>query len=151
MIKMSYEQLSSMNFQRAMSKLMNTPMKSPEAFKIKHIGKALQKNQTEMTEKFKKEIIAVFAKGGEETKEPVSEVAQKAGIPFEPLEGKLEATKEAIEQFGKREFTIPQNKITAQYLISCAEWTPVELQFLEPVVSELTAVETQLELPFPQN
>lgn len=151
MIKMSYEQLSSMNFQRAIQKLMNTPMKSPEAFKIKHIGKALQKHQTEMTEKFRKQILSQYAKGGEESKEPVSEVAQKAGIPFEPLEGKLEEAKSAIENFGKQEFTVPHNKITGQYLISCAEWSPVELQFLEPVVSELTAVGNQQELPFPQN
>jgi len=150
---MSYEQLSNTNLQMAMQKLMNRPMQNPEAFKVMHIGKAMQKEMEKMRELFKSSIMAEYSQGGEAGAIPTGD-SLKLNLPFNALVGKEAEAEKAVKDFGKREFTIPFKKITAQFLFSVGEWSPVELQFLDPVVAELAVAtdpeEKQLELPFPQ-
>lgn len=143
-----------MNLQMAMQKLMNRPMKTPEAFRVMHIGKAMQGELLKMRELFKTSVMAPYSKGGTEGSTPTGK-SLELSLPFDALEGKEKDAEIAVKSFGKREFSIPQRKISSDFLFSAGEWTPVELQFLEPLVTELTGVvspeEKQLELPFPQN
>ena len=128
-------------------------MKTPEAFKVMHIGKAMQAENLKMRELFRTKIMAEYAQGGEAGSDPQGE-SIKLKLPFNALVGKEVEAEEAIKNFGKREFTIPFKKITAEFLFSVGEWSPVELQSLEPLVAELGVAtdssESQLELPFPQ-
>lgn len=141
---MSYEQLSSTHLQMAMQKLMNRPMKSPEAFKVMYIGKAMQAENEKMRSLFKSKILGEFSKGGEAGTEPTG-LSLKLNLPFDALEGKEEEAKQAIEAFGKREFTIPYGKISLDFLFSAGEWTPVELQFLEPLLLNLSVAPEEIQ------
>lgn len=90
---------------------------------------------------FQKEIMGKYAQGGEESKVPLTPEAHENGLPFTPLEGKLEEALQAVKDFGKREFTIKFPKITSEVLFSVGDWTPVELQYLEPAIVQLEVVE----------
>lgn len=138
MIRLNYQQLSQINFQRAWTKLMNVPMKTPEAFRIKHIGKDLQEYSKQMQDDYKG-LLKEYAQGGNQTP-PVSDLCESLGLPFEAAEGMAEKAKEAIDRFGKIECHIGHKPITGDFLLSVAEWTPAELQALEPVLSDLTSV-----------
>lgn len=137
MIKMSYEQLSNTQFQMAMQKLMNRPMKTPEAFRVMHIGKALQAQNEVMRTQFKTDIMGSYSKGGVTGELPTGLSAQ-LNLPFDALEGKENDAHEAVKGFGKREFTLSFAPITSEFLFSVGEWTPVELQALQPVLIELS-------------
>lgn len=139
MIKIAFSELSKHHFQGALRKLANVPMRSPEAFKIKHILKHLESTNAAMSEAFKKDILAVYAEGGEngsQLPKPKSE-SEKLGLPFNALVGKEQEAKDALDSFGKRECTIPHTKLTGQFLLSVAEWTPAELIALDPILADL--------------
>jgi hypothetical protein len=136
MIKICYKELSQVNFQRAWGKLMNVPMKTPEAFRIKHIGKDLQVYSKEMQEDYKK-LLKEYAKGGVQTP-PVTDLCESLGLPFEAEDGKAESAKAALDKFGNIECHINQKPLTGEFLLSVSDWTPLELQALEPVLVPLT-------------
>lgn len=143
MIKMSYEQLTQTKFRECIIKLSNAPMKTPQAFRIKHIIQALQKEQNGMKDNFQKEVVALYATDGVAGEVKTPEAMMK-GLPFEPMEGKIEDAEKAMAAFGKREFTINQNKISSDLLFSVGEWSPSELIALEPLVAELSLVEEEV-------
>lgn len=143
MIKMSYEKLSNVNFQQAVQKLLNKPMKTPSAFQILHIGKALQAKNDEMRHKFSSEIVEKYSNKDHKPVEGEVSKSMKMEIPFEAVQGKEEEAVKAIEDFGKTIFEIPIKKISSETLFSVGEWSPVELQFLEPLVEVLAAVPSE--------
>lgn len=137
MIKISYDELTKQPFQRAVQKLSAMPMNTPEAFRVKHIVKGLQKHLSEMGDKFRLEILAKYAKGGEEA--PAGGVEGKSAelnLPFNAIEGVEDEAKDAITKFGKREVTVSFNKIRGDVLLSFGSWTAAELIALEPIVAD---------------
>lgn len=137
MIKLCYEELSQVSFQMAVAKLSQTKMNKPEAFRIAHIVGALEQERKNMHELFKKEILAQYAKGGV-TAQPAEGKSAELNLPFSALDGKEEDAKTAMENFSKREFTVPHKKISGEYLLSVGEWTPQDLIALRPIVTEIT-------------
>lgn len=97
--------------------------------------------------------MSVYAEGGETGSVPAGKSAE-LNLPFNALSGKELEAEAAVKAFGKREFTIPFTKIPSELLFASAEWSPIELQWLLPIVAELNVVEggegNQQELPFPQ-
>lgn len=137
MIKLCYEELSQVSFQMAVGKLAQTKMNKPEAFRVAHILSALENERKQMHELFKKEILAKYAKGGL-TAEPPTGKSLEMGLPFTALDGQEDAAKTAMENFSKREFTVPHKKVSGEFLFSVSEWTPQELIALQPIVTEIT-------------
>lgn len=135
MIKMRYEELTSQHFLRAAGKLANMPMRSPAAFRVKHVVNALEKQRLAVQEEFKKDIMAKFAKGGE-TPEPPTAEHLAMNLPFTPIEGVEKEAQHAIELFGKREFQLDQPKIPGHVLFEGGEWSAAELAALEGLVEE---------------
>lgn len=141
MIKMRYEELKESPFQQAIQKLASMPMKTPEAFRVKHIIQGLQKNLEDMQKKVKSDILAPYAKGGAESRLPPGPKSQEFQLFFEAIEGKEEEAKKALDAFGKREFTLSFKKIRGDFLLSVGEWSVAELIALEPIVSDLAVAE----------
>ncbi len=137
MIKITYDELTKRPFQMAVQRLSGMPMNTPEAFRVKHIVKALQKALDEMGAKFRAEILAKYAQGGEGA--PAGNVEGKSlelKLPFQALEGMEEEAKEALANFGKREITVAFQKIRGDVLLAFGSWSPAELIALEPLVSD---------------
>ena len=140
MIKMRYSELSKVSFLQALGKLANVPMRDPKAFRIKHIITGIQKHKDAMGDAFKKDIMAVFASGGVDSKDPPAGRSAELGLPFLALEGKEDAAKAALEDFGKREVTVDQPKLSGDFIISVAEWSVAELSALEPIMVDIVEV-----------
>lgn len=140
MIEMHYEELSNTRFLHAVQKLASIPMKSPKVMSIMHITKHLQKHQDAMREAFQKDIVQRFAINGSAVEMPTG-LSLELKLPFNAIAGKEQECKEAIDQFGKRKFTIPFKKLTVEDLISFGEWSAAELSLLEPICAPLALAE----------
>lgn len=88
----------------------------------------------------------MYAAGGAEAA-PGNATGKSAelNLPFQAIEGKEEAAKEALQGFGKREARISQTKIRADVLLSLGAWSVAELVLLEPLYSEMAVVENASE------
>lgn len=142
MIKLRYEQLSQRNFQGALAKLANVQIRSPEAFRIKHLLKEIQQQLDAMKDAFRKDIAGVYAVGG--NPENMAQPGTKSfelGLPFACIEGKEEDAKKAMDDFSKRECEVKQKKLTGELLISVSEWSAAELAALDPVLVDIVAAE----------
>lgn len=135
MIKMRYEELAGRDFQAAISKLNKVPMRDPAAFRIRHIVKAIQNEFVTLDALRQKELFSPFAKGG--SPQPPQGKSLEMGLPFDIIEGKEEAAKKAMANFGEREFTIDQKRLTGEFLFSVSEWSAAELAVLDPLIVEL--------------
>lgn len=118
-------------------------MRTPDVFKIKHIVKYLDDNRQKMQSAFKKDILNVYAEGGEDGSVPPKSGgdSMRLGLPFNALVGKEEAAKAALDDFGAREFSIPQTKLTGKLLLSVSEWSAAELTALAPILVDLVVEE----------
>lgn len=134
MIKMRYEELSKMDFLQAAQKLAQLPLKSPKAFRVKHIVKALEENRKKMSEAFKRDIQDKYATAGGEAPQGES---LTLGLPFNALIGLEKECKEELEKFGKREAVIDQPKLDGETIFEMGSWSAMELVALEPIVSDL--------------
>lgn len=121
-------------------KLCSRPMKTPEAFKLKHLFTHFEKERENMHSAFRKDILSKYSKNGEAGAPPQGK-SRELNLPFETIEGKEEEAKKVIEDFGKRECVLPVKKITGEFLLSLGEWSPIELAALEPILVELTVVD----------
>lgn len=136
MIKITYDELGKINLQQAVQKLANCPMRTPQAFAIKHITKALREGFFKMRDEYMKDVRDVFAvKGKEEAPEAGGKSAEMQ-LPFECQAGKEQEAKQALDAFGKRLLTISKNKISPETLFQCGEWSARELETLEFMVEE---------------
>lgn len=127
MIKMRYSELSKVAFLQAVQKLANSPLKTPKAFKIKHIIDAIQRERDTVAGKYQKQILDAYEKKGGEVKD----------LGFACIPGKEEEAKKALEEFGSQTFEIKQTKIDGNLLFEVNSWTVAELTAMEPIVSEL--------------
>lgn len=146
MIQMTYEQLTNRAFQGSVQKLAQMQLRTAEQFQVKHLIKGLQKNLDEMSDRFQKEILAKYAKGGDKAKQGnATGKSLELNLPFDALEGKEAEAKDAIKAFGERSFSVPGKKLSQDLLISLGAWTAGELIALEPIAADL--VEAGSEAP----
>lgn len=57
-------------------------------------------------------------------------------LPCQVKDGEEEAAKAAFDSFGDRVLEIGGKKISPEVLFECNQWSPRELQALEPIVAE---------------
>lgn len=141
MTNLSYDQLSKSDFQRAVQKLCSLPMRTPEAFKLKHLWASYQKEVDNMHDVFKKEIMAAYAVGGEKCNTPPSQASREHKLPFDCIAGKEAEAAEKIKEFGKRQTALNCKKLSGEFVLSLGEWSGAELCALDPILVELVAVE----------
>ena len=134
MIKVQYDELGKLATQQAVQKLANSSFKTPQAFAVKHVTKAIRDGFFKMREEYQKEVHEKYC-AKEETPAPGTK-AQLLQIPFVPKEGKEEECKLALDNFGKRILTLEKKKLSAELLFEVNEWSPRELESLEFLVDE---------------
>lgn len=136
MIKITHEQFGTGALQMAMQKLKNSPMKSPAAFRIVHVLKRYETKLKEFREILNKEVFEPFSVGGIKEQTPPKGKSKALDLPFQVIEGKEEAAKNFLEEFGKKVIEIDCKKIPFNVLFEVAEWSPRELEVLEPFVEQ---------------
>jgi hypothetical protein len=136
MIRIAYDELGKMNFQQAVQKLANSQLRTPEAFLIKHLTKSMREGFFAMREAYVKEIQDKFAVTGKEGAPEAGGKSAEMKLPFECKPGMEEEAKRALDGFGKKELVVDKRKIKADVLFQCNEWSPRELEVLEPILEE---------------
>lgn len=91
-----------------------------------------------MRHSFQKDVVKVFRQDTKEFSKDSKSL--QMGLPFEAISGKEQEAKDAIDAFGKTQFELPMKKISSELLFSVGEWTPIELQHLEPILQMLSVV-----------
>lgn len=140
MIRIPYDELGKMTFQQSVQKLANSTFKSPKAFAVKHITKALREGFFKMREDYQKNIEEKYAvkTDGKVTNPAEGTKAAELQLPFAVKEGTEGDAKGALDTFGKTIFTIDKKKLTSEVLFEVNEWSPRELEALEPIIEEPT-------------
>jgi hypothetical protein len=138
MIKIPYDTLGKLNFQQTAQKLANAPMKTPAAFAIKSITKSLREGFFKMRDEYKDEIESKFAvkENGKVLPPKEGSKAEEMKLPFACKEGAEGDVKGALDAFNKRELKIDRKKIAFELLFEVQEWSPRELEDLEPIITE---------------
>lgn len=136
MIKIPYDELGKSNFQQAVMKLANSPMRTPKAFGTMHLTRDVRNGFMKMRESYKSDIVGKF----QEKEEAPAEGSESAkhGFPFTCKQGLELACKAALDGFGKNVLTIERKKIDGALLFEMNEWTPRELEALEFLITEPT-------------
>lgn len=141
MIKTQYDHLGKLNTQQTIQKLANSTFKTPVAFQIKSITKAVRDGFFKMRDDYKKDIEEKYAAKNAEGKfEPPAHgsKSEELQLPFNCQAGLEGDAKGAIEAFNKTEFKLDRKKIKAEVLFEVNEWSPRELEALEFLVEEPT-------------
>lgn len=134
MIKIAYDELGKMNTQQSVQKLANSSFKTPQAFAVKHITKAVRDGFFTMRDEYKKLVSDKYMEKEEMPAEGTKGAELK--LPFVCKEGMEADCKQALDDFGKKEFQLKKKKISATLLFEVNEWTPRELEALEFLVDE---------------
>lgn len=136
MIKVQYDELGKLATQQAVQKLANSTFKTPAAFMVKSLTKAIRDGFFKMREEYKKDIEEKFLEKDEAADGAKSQEMQ---LPFKCKAGMEGDCKGLLEAFGKREFTLDRKKLSAEMLFEVNEWSPRELEALEFLVEEPSA------------
>lgn len=141
MIKIAYDQLGLLNFQQSVQKLANSTFKTPAAFGVKTLTKAIREGFFKMREDYQREIESKYAvkEGGKVQTPKEGSKAAELSLPFHCEDAQAGDVKGALETFNKTLFTTDKKKISAELLFEVNEWTPRELEALEFIVEEPTA------------
>lgn len=133
MIVTTYDELGKMQVQQAVQKLANSTFKTPQAFMVKHLTKAVRDGFFKMRDEYKTEIEEKFLEKDEKADKTKSEELK---LPFTCKAGLEGDCKGLLDAFGKKEFKIDKKKISASLLFEVNEWSPRELEALEFLVDE---------------
>lgn len=138
MIKIPYDELGKLNFQQTIQKLANSTFKTPAAFQVKHMTKAIRDGFFKMRGDYQNDIEKKYAvKDAGKVQEPKEgSKAAELALPFHCEDAQAGDAKGALEEFNKTILTIDKKKISAEILFSVNEWTPRELEALEFIVEE---------------
>lgn len=134
MIKIPYDELGKMSTQQTIQKLANSSFKTPQAFAVKHITKAIREGFFKMRDEYKKDISDKYCE--KEEAPPEGTKAAELKLPFTSKAGMETDCKQALDDFGKRIFTLNKKKLSSTILFEVNEWTPRELESLEFLVEE---------------
>lgn len=137
MIKLKYDDFGRASFQQAVQKLKHSPMKTVQAFSIKHMVKDIEAGLKKLQFECSEEIFKKYAVGGEKTVPPVAGgKSLELQLPFEATSGMEADAKQALDDFGNRTIELNRKKLNPGILFECNEWTPRELEALESIVDE---------------
>lgn len=139
MIKIYYKKLGALATQNALDKLGDSPMRTPEAFRIKNIVKAAQAGVKKLQDELHGEILPTFSAATGRVQQKPQGKSLELGLPFNVKDGKEEEAKKVLADFGERFIEIKSKKIDFKLLFEVNEWTPSELEALEDVIEEPAA------------
>lgn len=138
MIQIRYKDLGTPGFQHSLHKLRQSPMRTPAAFAIKHIIKALDKALLDFQKEAEDNLFGKFAISGKTPGqgEEVTGKSKELELPCQVKDGMEDEAKAAFEAFGEKRLEIGGKKIPPEVLFECNAWSPRELEALEPIVAE---------------
>lgn len=137
MIKIPYDELGKQNFQMAVQKLANSQLRDPVVFRIKHVTKSVREGFLKMRDEYKKLEEKYAEKNEGKIVEPKEgSEARKCELPWHTPDEKAKQAKDDLDNFGKKLLTVNHKKIPFETLFKCNEWSPRELESLEPIVEE---------------
>lgn len=138
MIKIPYDELGKMSFQQTVQKLANSPLRDPVVFQIKHMTKALREGFFAMREDYQANVEGMYAEkeGGKIVEPKEGTKAFELKLPFATKDEVAGDAKGALDAFGKKLFTLDRKKLDFEIVLKVNEWSPRELESLEPIINE---------------
>lgn len=142
MIKMTYQEVTNMQFLGAVQYLANQALPIKTAYAVKKIADELTRAKKRIAEEYQKDIIEKFSKKNPDGSiaHPIGEDGKPVTDQFDPIDDK-EGLLKAQNDFGAKTLEINRPKLVVDQLGHSFTMSAAQLVMLDPLFTDLSVVE----------